>query len=401
MSYSPNERRILTFTAVAHFSVHFLEQMFPTVAVVIARDSGQPIHEVLAWSFFGYLLFGLGALPAGLLADRWGPNRMLQICLLGSGAAALLAAASAPGLGITLALGILGLFSSIYHPAGMSLISSGVRERGRALGLNGVFGNLGIAMAPAASALAMGLIGWRGGYAVFGIALVLVGLASLGVSIDMTAAHGRGEAPHESHGVSPWTLPVVLGICIVLTGIIYRGSTLAMPSYFAERFSPLHFGLATSAVYLVGTFSQYWGGRLADRHDLRWLYLGFHLASLPALLWMTRLWGAPLVFASALFIFFSMGMQPIENSLLARLTPVAWRSTSYGIKFVLSFGVGSIAARMVEIVKSRADLSAVFLMLAGVVILLAAFAGLLIALSGRTAVRNLHHEMAGDLVPEG
>lgn len=401
MSYTSNERRILTFTAVAHFSVHFFEQMFPTVAVAIARDSGRPIQEVLAWSFIGYLLFGLGALPAGLLTDRWRSSRMLQVCLLGTGAAALLVSASAPGMGITFALAVLGLFSSIYHPAGMSLIASGVRERGRGLGLNGIFGNLGIALAPAASALTIGLFGWRGGYAAFGAALLLAGVVSLGVSMEEPAAHARSERPHETDGVSAMTVWVLLGVCITLAGIGYRGSTLVTPAYFAERFSPLHYGLATSAVYLVGTFSQYLGGRLADRHDLRWLYLGFHLASLPALLAMTQLWGIPLVFGSAVFVFFSMGTQPIENSLLARLTPASWRSTSYGIKFVLAFGVGSIATPMVEVVKSRADLSAVFLTLAAVVALLAAFAGLLIAISGRAAVRNLHHEMAGDLVPEG
>jgi MFS family permease len=400
MAYTPNERRILSFTAVAHFAVHFFEQMFPTAAVAIALDSGLPIQTVLAWSFYGYLLFGLGALPAGFLTDHWRASRMLQLCLVGSGAASVLVGLSSPGSGITAALGALGLFSSIFHPAGMGLIAGGVRERGRALGLNGIFGNIGIASAPAVSALTIGFIGWRGGYVFFGVVLLLAGIASLGATIEEPARGEATEQRHESDGVSTVTLSVLLGVCMMLGGISYRGTSLATPAYFAERVSAVHYGFATSLVYLVGTVSQYWGGQLADRHDLRWLYLRFHLASLPALLAMAMLSGTPLVFAAATFVFFSIGMQPIENSLVARLTPPAWRSTSYGIKFVLTFGVGSIATRIVEVVKDRADLSAVFLTLAVVVTLLAAFAGLLIALSGRTAVRNLRHELPGDLVAE-
>ncbi|MGH7858892.1 MAG: MFS transporter, partial [Candidatus Binatia bacterium] len=181
--YTPNERRILAFSGIAHLSVHFFEQMFPTAAVAIALDAGLPVEKVLAWSFLGYLLFGVGALPAGLLTDRWQARRMLQVCLIGTGAAAILVAASPAGSGVMLSLGLLGLFSSIYHPAGMSLIASGVRERGRALGLNGIFGNVGIAGAPVAAAVTIGVLGWRGTYALYGMALLLAGVASLAAAM--------------------------------------------------------------------------------------------------------------------------------------------------------------------------------------------------------------------------
>ena len=95
------------------------------------------------------------------------------------------------------------------------------------------------------------------------------------------------------------------------------------------------FGAATSLAYLFGIAGQYVGGVLADRHDLRRLYLAFHALSLPALLLMTALSGLPLVGGAALFVFFSLGMQPIENSLFAHYTPARWRATAYGLKFVL------------------------------------------------------------------
>jgi hypothetical protein len=51
---------------------------------------------------------------------------------------------------------------------------------------------------------------------------------------------------------------------------------------------------------------------------------------------------------AAWFAFFSLGMQPIENSLCAQLTPERWRSTAYGLKFTLTFGIGASAVAMVE-----------------------------------------------------
>ena len=62
---APNERNVLLLTGVGHFTTHFVELMFPTLAVAVARQQHVPLDEVLTWSFLGYLLFGLGALPAG------------------------------------------------------------------------------------------------------------------------------------------------------------------------------------------------------------------------------------------------------------------------------------------------------------------------------------------------
>jgi len=140
----------------------------------------------------------------------------------------------------------------------------------------------------------------------------------------------------------------VLLIAATLAGVSYRGNTLVQPGYFAAHVSEIGFGAATSLAYVLGIGGQYVGGVLADRHDLRRLYLVFHACSLPALLLMTLLSGLPLIGAAAVFVFFSLGMQPIENSLFAQFTPPRWRASGYGLKFVLTFGVGSLAVWVVR-----------------------------------------------------
>jgi MFS family permease len=393
LSDTRNERNVLLLTGAGHFSTHFFELMFPTLAVVLARDSGIPLEHVLGWSFFGYLLFGLGALPAGLLADRLGSRVMLIVAMGGLGISALAAAEVDPGRPMAICLALMGLCGSIYHPAGMGLISHTMRARGRALGINGMFGNVAIALTPIVTATLCERIGWQNTYRATGFAML--GLTTLCALLPIR------ERPLTPHPIVPVaavsrqsdrTLFLLLCLAAMLGGISYRGNTVVQPAYFAEHVSLLSFGAATSLVYLFGIGGQLVGGALADRHDLRWLYLAFHALSLPALLAMVSFSGLPLVSAGAVFVFFSLGMQPIENSLFARFTPPRWRATGYGIKFILTFGVGSFAIYLVEWAKSVGDLSLVLLYLAGVVAVLLVVIGVFVAL---TVGQEMHNASEG------
>ncbi|HYR96504.1 MAG TPA: MFS transporter [Candidatus Binatus sp.] len=388
MRYTANERRVLALTGVAHFSAHFFELMFPTLAVALARQTGVPLAQVLGWSFAGYLLFGLGALPAGLLTDRIGGRRMLTIGLAGMGGAALTAGFVSPGPSLVVLLAVIGLCASIYHPAGMSLISHAVRSRGRALGLNGIFGNVGIALTPIVTASLASRLGWQRTYVVVGAAACALAVVFAAVSIEERPLPGTDAAQDVGGSPVGFSLFALLCVAAALGGISYRANTVAQPAYFAERVTLLGYGATTSVVYLTGIAGQYLGGVLADRHDLRWLYLGFHALSIPALWLVSQTTELALVASSTLFLFFSLGMQPVENSLFARFTPPRWRATGYGIKFVMTFGVGSIGVRLVQWAEAGGDLSAVFRSLIGVVSLLVATVALLIWRTAGRGVRN-------------
>jgi len=95
-----------------------------------------------------------------------------------------------------------------------------------------------------------------------------------------------------------------------------------------------------------------------------------------------------LVLSAAIYMFFSLGMQPIENSLVARYTPGKWRSTGYGIKFILVFGIGSLAVYCVGWIKETWSLGAVYLFAGGLVALLVFFIIILIWVSRGTTCRN-------------
>jgi predicted MFS family arabinose efflux permease len=102
------------------------------------------------------------------------------------------------------------------------------------------------------------------------------------------------------------------------------------------------------------------GGRMADRFDPRFCYLAFHSVTIPAAFLMAISYDLPLVALGLVYFFFLLGMQPAENTLVARFTPKRLHHSAFGTKFVLTFGVGSLAVKMVGAIKMAQGIEAVF-----------------------------------------
>ncbi|MFP6599081.1 MAG: MFS transporter [Deltaproteobacteria bacterium] len=388
MSFDRNEKNTLWLTGVAHFGVHMAMLVYPTAAVAIAASEGIGLDVVLGWSFFGYLVYGLGGLPVGILTDHLSARWVVRTGVLGLGLAMMAVATAEPGRGIVLALVVVGAFASLYHPAGLGLISKTVRARGTALGVNGIFGNLGIAAAPVLTELAAAAWGWRGAYLALGAALLVPGLVVSLLPIHESPATGD-RASEEGLASDRRVLFAILLVAMMIGGLAYRAASLAQPAYYAERVGFMGYGAATSVVYLMGTVGQYIAGRMADRGDLRILYLVFQGLSLPFVAAMAFLSGLPLMMAASVYVFFAIGMQPIENSLVARFTPERWRSTGYGLKFSAVFGVGALSVRGVETFMRDYSLAQVFTGIAGLVALIMAAATVIIWLTRGQPVRNM------------
>src|SRR3954471_21820424 len=163
-----SSRRIAWTSAVIHGLVHASVLLLPTLFGDLQRAFHVSLLDVLAVSNAMYLVFGLAAIPAGYLADRVGSRTMLIGAAFGC-SLALVLVASAPTFPILCGgLVLLGLSAGIYHPSGLSLLSRGVTsgERGRAIGIHGVGGNFGAALAPFwAGLFASQLGGWRWAFA--------------------------------------------------------------------------------------------------------------------------------------------------------------------------------------------------------------------------------------------
>jgi MFS family permease len=369
---TPNERNVLVTTCFGHFLSHFNMLVFPAVVLPLTIRLDLSLAQVLGLSFWMYLLFGLTALPWGLVADRLGAKALMRLYYAGAGLCALAAARwiDTPAL-LSLSLAGVGLFSGIYHPTGLGMISKQITRVSVGMGINGMFGNLGLAMGP----LMAGIVTWQWGpQAAF---LVLGGFNLTGLLVMALLAFpvaADHQAPIQAtKGAAGFG---ILLVAMMLGGIAYRGATVILPAFFELRNQTLFDGIVThlpsgisanlvatvttSAIFLVGMLGQYCGGRIAERHSLPHSYLVFHLITLvPAFLmaWATDL---PLVLLALIYFFFLLGMQPIENTLVSRLTPSHWRHSAFGMKFVLTFGMGALAVKGVEAVEKSVGIQWVF-----------------------------------------
>lgn len=380
------ERSILSVACYGHFLSHFNMLVFPAVLLPLTAVYGMAMTEVLALSFWMYLLFGITALPWGIAADKFGPKPLLVTFYLGAGACGLLAAFNVNNPTI-FALGLtgIGLFSGIYHPAGLGWISREVKNTSRGMAYNGMFGNLGLAIAP----LAAGSINYFLGVKAVYIMLAVLNLLGL-VYIFMVKEQGK-EALREDtkkHIDTNGTIIPFLFLLLAMTlgGVVYRGTSVTLPAFLELKSSGVHHYIAeltgglgstnvnatvlASFIYFVGILAQYIGGKIGERVDLRLGYLMFHLLTIPAAIMMANSSDMALFFWALMHGFFLLGMQPIENTLVARLTPPKIRSSAYGLKFVFTFGVGALSLRLVNWVKIEWSFESVYIALALVSVVL-------------------------------
>lgn len=370
------ERTILFFACGSHFLTHFYILVFPALVMPISRDLGLPLADVVNISFTMYLLYGLLAVPWGFLSDRLNHRWAMAFGMIIAGVGLVLAGTVKTPLLMTAAFTLVGVGCASYHPSGMALISQGISQRGRALGINGIWGNIGIAAAPFAVGWFQYLIGWQLGVAILGCVGVVIGIGILVARIETEKGVDKAKVD-VLESSKAMRLFGVFAIGMVFSGLMYRTYTLVLPSYLefrlgdfigrfqslmenrfsiargSESFQTLVANLVATVIYVIGIAGQATGGRVADRFSLKWSYFVYFCTALPFALLMVLFRGELIVVAGGLFVFFSLGMQPIENSLVAFLTPPKWRSVSYGIKFTLLFGIGSFAVKLVGFIEGR------------------------------------------------
>jgi MFS family permease len=393
-----SDRSILTVTCYGHFLSHFNMLVFPAILLPLSGRLGLSMAATLDLAFWMYLLFGLSALPWGMLADKFGPRPMLGLFYLGAGSCGLVAATSVDSpLTFKLALAGIGLFSGIYHPAGLGWIACCVSRTSAGMAVNGMFGNLGLALAP----LLAGLVNWFLGAQAVYVCLALLNFSGLIFLMRVSAEQCvTSKKEGAENATACWKGFSVLLVCMMLGGVVYRGATVTLPALFelngAGIFAAVsgfltHSGISgnvvatviTSGLYLIGMLGQYMGGRAGERFDLRFSYLFFHLMTIPAAFLIGLATDIPLVLLATFHSFFLLGMQPVENTLVARLTPPALRSSAFGMKFVLTFGVGALAIKLIKMVEHGWGLNAVFPSLGIVSLALIGVIGVLILFTPR------------------
>ena len=376
-----SSRLALLFANAGHVLTHLLMLLYPTVVLALERRFALGYGELMLLSLPGTVLYGAGALPAGILGDRWSAERMMVLFYLGSGIAAIGTGLASGPLGIAVGLGFIGLFGSIYHPVGIAWLVRNAENRGRVLGWNGIFGSIGIGIAPATAGFLTEYVDWRAAFMVPGAVALVIGAALALLVRNGAVVAARTDLrpqPEPARGAVMRAF-LALSVTMLAAGVIYQAMTVALPKLFELRLTGLSDGGTlgpggfASLVFAEGMVMPLVGGWLADRFSLKWVYVGSWALAAPALLATMQLAELPL-FASTMVVFSLMSMvAPTENALLVRYTPGRWRATAFGAKFVLSLGVSSLGLPLVALVYDRTgDFAWLFVALAALAALIVA-----------------------------
>lgn len=230
----------LQFINVAHFFDHFFLLIFPTAALAIAPAWGMSFADVLLFGTLLYVMFALGTLPAGWLGDRIDRLTLIAMFFVGCGVSSIWISLASGPTSMTIGLAFLGLFAAIYHPVGLAHVTQIGLRSGRALAINGVFGNMGLAGAAITTGLLAQFFGWQSAFALPGVISFVIG----GVLIvrnrknrNLTALNTETEkrtmTPHSRQ--TQWTVFLVICISALFGGMVFNMVTISLPKFLDER----------------------------------------------------------------------------------------------------------------------------------------------------------------------
>jgi predicted MFS family arabinose efflux permease len=375
------ERWIVFLMGSCHTMVHFYEQVFPALLLTVIAYF-QIEFATAGWmQTFLAMALGLGALPAGYVADRIGSKRIIMVYLIGAALSCIFISTARSPIAFAVGLAAMGAFISLYHPSGTTLVTTQVKQVGKALGYHGMGGGLGVAVAPALAtllAVASPKYGWRLSFAAFGLLglLVAAGVGTLKVS-EVRSDNSRGRFWPE-HLASGSARPLILFYSVaVMMGFCYRGVMTYLPTYFSQRLDGgvftghdvLKGGTFATLTLLVGVVGQFVGGHLTVRYKLERLFAFLMMLTVPLLFMMSVLSNYALFFTAMAFAFFHFSTQPVGNNLIAQYTDPRGRGLGFGLYFAMAFGVGSLASGFCGMIADRFGLNEVFSSLAAVVFL--------------------------------
>ncbi|UCC94047.1 MAG: MFS transporter, partial [Thermoplasmata archaeon] len=341
-------------------------------------------------------VYGAVAVATGYLADRYDALKMLTVGIAIATAASFGIAASLNYWMLLAFMGVLGVGLGFYHPVGLSYISKvfGPKNRGKALGINGIGGNTGWLLSPIATAFIAVSFGWRWAYVAWGIlglAFIILVLYLFG-SGTLTGNNNEKEEEPEANGrrrrrskngvvdrrtleedseerVTPTSadeykvslrrlltfLALIVMLITIFRGFYFHGLTDTLPTFLQVEKPELLVsddpgvklilaGGFLSLLYMMGIIAEPLGGWIKDRYEARKPIVLASLANAGSLVLLIYA-DTPLMLTIAVttFGFCFLLLMSVVNATIADVTPPQVRGTFFGITFLTRDGIGAFA----------------------------------------------------------
>lgn len=343
------------FLNLGHFVDHLFMLIFAKAAVsaglAFGLAEGGAYAEMIPYGIPALILFGACAPLAAYMADKWTRNAMITVFFVGIGGASIATGFAQSPLEIGIGLAAIAVFAAIYHPVGIAMVIEGGGRVGWRLGVNGVWGNMGVAAAPLITGLILAVYDWRLAFIVPGIAAILIGFG-----FGVFARTGKAKAPPATAkekalvGFAPGWKRALCALALVSSagGFVFGAMTFIIPRLFEVHMTGVTVDIAVTGalaavVYAVAAFAQLIVGRLVDKHPVKPILIGVAIGQAILIFVMSAQVDYLLFGAALIAMAFVFGQIPITDAVLSRYVPDAWRAKVLSVKFMLNLGVGALS----------------------------------------------------------
>ena len=358
--------------------------VFASVAALrLSEEWSMSYGELIPYATPGFIAFGVCAIPAGWLADKWSRSGMIAIFFVGIGCSALFTSFAETPIQIAVGLTFIGVFAAIYHPVGLSMIVQGKKKTGMSLAVNGVFGNLGVASAALLTGILIDNSGWRSGFSVPAWFSIILGI----LYIFNLVKEKREEAQQRKNNNADTTsskkkadsvtmarhqllkIFAIIFFTTAIGGLVFQSTTFALPKVFTEKLvdiatTPTSIGWYTFIVFALAALAQLVVGYLVDRQSVKTVFTVIAALQVLFFVTMSQVSGILSLLIAIAFMLMVFGQIPINDVLVGRLAKSEWRSRAFAIRYLVTFSVMALSVPLIAWVYKYWGFDQLFLILA-------------------------------------
>jgi MFS family permease len=363
---------VIHFINAAHVIDHMFMLIFPAAVLGMTQAFALDYAQLIGLSLGGFIAFGACSLPAGWLGDRWSRRHMMLLFFFGIGVASIITGLSTSTTMLAVGMTLVGVFAAIYHPVGTAMLVAYAQNRGREIGVNGMWGNLGVAFSALLTGFLVAQFGWRSAFILPGCISILIGVMFAFQVKDEPIPMRAHTAPKGRSGqrISMVMVFSVLAIATATGGVVFNATTMTYPKLFQDRLhdlfaSPKTLGLIVSLAYAFGAVAQLTIGRFLDRFSLKWPFVILTVCQAPFLFGLAYTDSWPVVLLGAGFMFVVFGQVTVNDAMVANFVAPQWQSRVFALRYFLSFGASATAIPLIAFVEPRQGLTGLYVILAG------------------------------------
>ena len=395
--------RVVLPVTISHGINEFYAIVIPPIIPLLVADFGISYGQAGLLLTVFFIMYSLFQLPAGVVADWIGKQRLLAVGLVGMTVGIAVAASATSFETLVIAQAIAGISGSTFHPAGLSIISD-VETRGdegKAMGIFGFGGTLGTLSAPLVVGGLAVVVGWRAallGAVVLGGTMTIAVIYLIRSTRDSPEARPDGgvsvaERVRSARALVDLLATREIAVLCVLTfamSMQHRAIQTFTTSFVTDDLgvSVTIGNLAFFTLLAGGSVASLWAGELADRMNR--IHLGTIAALLTALLVAATLavdtiaTVVPLVLIVGMLLvwFCVMGFvmyasYPVKNALISEEADAAYSGSLFGV-IQTGSSLGSASGPAVfGVLATEYGIAAAFPAIASVSLVLAMLFGLL------------------------